>query len=60
MYYLYLRHRAAAAACAQLTVDAATAYGHCTPEDAVHTCITPADGLLAQPLPKFKVFYKSF
>jgi len=51
-----LRHRAAAAACACLTVDAVAAY--CTPDDAAK--IRPADGFFAQPLPKFMEFYKRF
>ena len=39
-----LRHRAAAAACAGLTVDAAAAAAYCTPEGAAE--IRPADGYL--------------
>ena len=39
-----LRHRAAVAACACLTVDAAAAAAYCTPEGAAQ--IRPADGFL--------------
>jgi len=39
-----LRHRAAAAACACLTVDAAAAFCSCTPDGAAQ--IRPADGFL--------------
>ena len=37
-----LRHRAAAAACACITVDAAATAAYCTPRDADH--IRPANG----------------
>ena len=52
-----LRHRAAAAACVCLTVDALAAAAYCTPE------AQPRLGhhmVLTQQLSKFNGFYKSF
>ena len=53
-----LRHRAAAAACACLTVDAAAAAAYCMPEGAAQ--IRPADGFSAQLLPDFNGVYRNF
>jgi len=52
------RHRAAAAACAYLTVDAAAAAAYCTPEGAAQ--IRPADGFLHNHCPNLKGFTKGF
>jgi len=53
-----LRHRAAAAACACLTVDAAAALAHCTPDGAAQ--IKPAAGLLHNRCPNSSGFTKGF
>jgi len=53
-----LRHRAAAAACAYLTVDAAAAVAYCTPEGAAQ--IRPTDGFLHNHCPNSRGFTKGF
>jgi len=53
-----LRHRAAVAACACLTVDATAAAAYCTPEGAAQ--IRPADGFLHNHCPNSRGFTKRF
>jgi len=53
-----LRHRAAAAACACLTVDAAAAAAYCTPEDAAQ--IRSTGGFLHNHCSNSRGFTKGF
>jgi len=53
-----LHHRAAAAACDCLIVDAAAAAAYCTPKGAAQ--IRPANGFLHNHCPNSKVYTKGF